>query len=81
MTLTEMKTYLQEDKYKDKDTHTQPKTNTKCFQDPMYYINCLSSCDDKDKDRDKDKDKYTILCIFMGEYFSTVNIFHGVTIF
>ena len=30
------KKYLQKDKYKDKDTHTQ--TNTKCFQDPMYAI-------------------------------------------
>ena len=28
----------EEDKYKDKGTHTQIKTNTKCFQDPMYAI-------------------------------------------
>ena len=28
----------EEDKYKDKGTHTQTKTNTKCFQDPMYAI-------------------------------------------
>ena len=26
----------EEDKYKDKGTHTQIKTNTKCFQDPMH---------------------------------------------
>ena len=30
--------YLKKDKYKDKDTYTQTKTNTKCFQDPMYAI-------------------------------------------
>ena len=28
--------YLQKDKYK--DTHTQTKTNTKCFEDPIYAI-------------------------------------------
>ena len=33
------------DKYlqKDKDTHTQIKTNTKCFQDPMFAIFFKSS--------------------------------------
>ena len=30
--------YLHKDLYKDKDTHIQTKTNTKCFQDPMYAI-------------------------------------------
>ena len=30
--------YLQKDKYIDKDTQTQTKTNTECFQDPMYAI-------------------------------------------
>ena len=31
----------EEDKYKDKGTHTQIKTNTKCFQDPMYATGCI----------------------------------------
>ena len=29
---------LTQDKYRDKDTQTQTRTDTKCFQDPMYAI-------------------------------------------
>ena len=57
-------------------TYKKTKTNTKCFQDPIYaiffisrgfkdlkyYIYWLSSCDDKDIDKDP------ILCIIRGEY-------------
>ena len=37
MTMAKRKTY-KNTKTKTKDTQTQAKTNTKCFQDPMYAI-------------------------------------------
>ena len=69
-----------------KDTHTQTKTNPKCFRDPMYAI--FKSRGFKDskydigcllvmtKTRTKTKTQfYALLVFFRGEYFMGVNIF------